>query len=256
MNTYIIYKCTSPSGKVYIGQTGRTLELRWKEHSKLARCGGNLPLSRAIRKHGANNFTLETVVRCVPDYMINPFEAYWINYYNSLTSGYNCTIGGEGLKGFKHTEATKRKLSKLSKGNTSALGNKHSIATKQLLSKLHTGNTYWVGKAHSEVSKEKMSKSATGRTMSEETKAKLREVNTGRMHTEATKTLMRDYALSNRTGENHSRATAVVCLDTGEIFNTIGIAAIAKNVDSSAISKCCKNKLKTTGGYSWKYKDN
>ena len=108
MNTYIIYKCTSPSGKVYIGQTGRTLELRWKEHSKLARCGGNLPLSRAIRRYGVTSFKLEVVVSGVPDYMINPFESYWINYYNSLKLGYNCTIGGEGLNGFKHSEVTKK----------------------------------------------------------------------------------------------------------------------------------------------------
>ena len=45
----------------------------------------------------------------------------------------------------------------------------------------------------------------------------------------------------------------VVCVETGEIFSSIRQASKSINVDFSNIAKCCKGKLKTAGGYHWKY---
>ena len=44
------------NGKVYIGQTVRSLEQRWAQHVLLSRVR-NMPVCRAIRKHGADKFT-------------------------------------------------------------------------------------------------------------------------------------------------------------------------------------------------------
>lgn len=56
-----IYMRTSPSGKSYIGQTAFEENKRWKEHCYVAfdknSAGYNYPLSRAIRKYGADNFS-------------------------------------------------------------------------------------------------------------------------------------------------------------------------------------------------------
>lgn len=254
MKTFIIYKLTSPSGKIYIGQTNRTLEIRWKEHLKLARNGGNLPLSRAIRRY-KEQFTVEIVVAGVPEWAVNAFEKYWIHYYDTYNFGYNCTTGGEGLKGYKHSEKTKAILAQKSTGNTSHLGHRHSQYTKDLLSNLHKGNTYWKGKTHTAESKKKMSDSAQGKTIRKETREKLSIAATGRKHTLETKKKMSEYARVYRTGKNASRATSVICIDTGEVFDTIQEAACKMGLDNSAIGKCCKGRLKTTGGYRWKYKE-
>ena len=44
----------------------------------------------------------------------------------------------------------------------------------------------------------------------------------------------------------------------GEIIKTwesIKKASKTLNIDSSAITKCCKGKLKQTGGFKWQYHD-
>ena len=60
----------------------------------------NLPLARAIRKYGAENFTI-SLVEEVADEELNDKEKYYINYYDSYHTGYNATLGGDG--GIAHT---------------------------------------------------------------------------------------------------------------------------------------------------------
>ena len=45
----------------------------------------------------------------------------------------------------------------------------------------------------------------------------------------------------------------VVCIETGEVFSSIRQASKSINVDPSSITKCCKGKRKTAGGYHWQY---
>ena len=47
----------------------------------------------------------------------------------------------------------------------------------------------------------------------------------------------------------------VLCIDTGEVFDSTLIASQAKNASASCISYCCKGKRKTAGGYHWEYVD-
>ena len=51
------------------------------------------------------------------------------------------------------------------------------------------------------------------------------------------------------------RSKKIICIDTGEEFNTITEASKKYNIRNSNISACCRGKLKTAGGYKWKYKD-
>ena len=45
----------------------------------------------------------------------------------------------------------------------------------------------------------------------------------------------------------------VVCIETGEVFSSIRQASKSINVDPSSITKCCKGKRKTAGGYHRQY---
>ena len=38
-------------------------------------------------------------------------------------------------------------------------------------------------------------------------------------------------------------------------YESILQASIENNLDKSHIVKCCKGKIKTTGGYKWRYKE-
>lgn len=112
----VIYKITSPSGKVYIGQTIGSKEKRWKEHLEDAHrtykdhCK---VLNKAIRKYGDDNFKVELVEECL-DEELDDKEAEYITQYNSqVPNGMNIKLGGSSGK---HHEDTKKKISDSLKG--------------------------------------------------------------------------------------------------------------------------------------------
>ena len=43
-------------------------------------------------------------------------------------------------------------------------------------------------------------------------------------------------------------------METKEIFDSIKIASEKTKIDSSSLSKVCKGKRETAGGYHWEYK--
>lgn len=93
-----IYKVTNNiNGKIYIGQTRRTIEQRWKQHLYNSFHDVTTDKSlfhRAIKKYGADAFTIEQVEECDNE-ELNTRETYWINYFNTRYDGYNLTFGGE-----------------------------------------------------------------------------------------------------------------------------------------------------------------
>lgn len=93
-----IYKITNKiNGKSYVGKTTRTVQERWEEHLReyrRERCE-NRPLYRAIRKYGADEFTVETLEE-VDLEILSERETYWIEYFHTYSNGYNATVGGDG----------------------------------------------------------------------------------------------------------------------------------------------------------------
>lgn len=104
----IIYKITNKiDNKIYIGQTTRSMRVRWYEHcSKKENCKR---LNRAINKHGKENFTIEQIDSAQTIEELNEKEIHWITYYksNDKKLGYNIELGG--LNKFTGEE-TKKKL--------------------------------------------------------------------------------------------------------------------------------------------------
>lgn len=97
-----IYKITnSVNNKLYIGQTRRTINERWKEHLYDAFSIKNpckFPLHCALRKYGKEAFSVEEIEQCDND-DLDTRERYWILYYHSNEDGYNIDLGGKGNKG-------------------------------------------------------------------------------------------------------------------------------------------------------------
>lgn len=82
--------------KKYVGQTSYTTKIRWQQHVQdIWRY--DYPLYRALRKYGVENFEIECLEECRNE-ELNTREIYYIEKYDAYTSGYNCTLGGEGRK--------------------------------------------------------------------------------------------------------------------------------------------------------------
>ena len=97
-----IYKITNKiNNKVYIGQTNRSLEIRWREHKSRAGCHYTSHLYSAMDKYGTDNFDFEKIEE-VTERHLDEREKFWISYYDSSNSqkGYNLTIGGQGKRNY------------------------------------------------------------------------------------------------------------------------------------------------------------
>lgn len=110
-----IYLITNTvNGKVYIGQTTRTIQKRWADHCSEAyqphRKGYNAPIYRAIRKYSAEAFQVEELETCVDQSSLNLAEQRHIEERNATSSkiGYNARAGGR--QGGSCTAETKYKI--------------------------------------------------------------------------------------------------------------------------------------------------
>ena len=88
-----IYKISnSINNKVYIGQTIRPIEERFKRHiNDATNYILDTHFARAIRKYGKENFYIEEIDKANNQEELNLKEQYWIRYYDSINNGYNET---------------------------------------------------------------------------------------------------------------------------------------------------------------------
>lgn len=95
--TYCIYKHTSPSGKVYIGQTKNNPNKRWL----LSGAGYKRQnyFWNAICKYGWDSFTHEIIKDNLTKNEANNLEKELIKEFKNLNICYNITDGGEGSLG-------------------------------------------------------------------------------------------------------------------------------------------------------------
>ena len=124
--------------KIYIGQTVRSIKIRFHEHR--TKSSGCVAIYNAIKIHGWENFEKD-YYEC-PDEDLNFDEELLVREMGTLSSdGYNLMEGG-GANG-KRSEETKQKMSEAN------LGKKDSDKTKQKKREAQ------LGKTHTEETKQK-----------------------------------------------------------------------------------------------------
>ena len=79
--------------KKYIGLTTRSIEERFSEH-----CKADTVIGEAIRKYGVDNFMCYEVDKAQSKSELSELEIHYIHHFGTLKDGYNCTIGGDGVK--------------------------------------------------------------------------------------------------------------------------------------------------------------
>jgi group I intron endonuclease len=85
-----IYKITSPSGRVYVGQS-IDIDKRWKSYKNIKSCSSQIKLKNSINKYGVDSHIFEIIEECNID-SLNTRERYWQDYYDVLNKGLNCCL--------------------------------------------------------------------------------------------------------------------------------------------------------------------
>jgi group I intron endonuclease len=173
-----IYKITSPTGKIYIGQSV-DIKSRWSRHKWLSlRCCSTI-LYKSIRKYGFDNHTFEIIKECKKS-ELNKLERAYIEKYDTFESnhGMNLTKGGDS--NVVLSKSTIEKIRRASKGNKNRLGmhnsdeareklrqanlgKKASKETRRKISEGHIGKKYPNRKRYSEEFKAESSRKRTGK---------------------------------------------------------------------------------------------
>jgi len=180
-----IYSITSPSGRVYIGQSTNIYE-RWFSHRKRSAKNSCPVIFKSILKYGYEKHSFEILQEFpsdVPKYVLDNYEVFYINQYKSAGISL-LNIKGGGSYG-KHSEETKNKIRLANKGKQYSLGTKRPqyaiqatadknrgrkrtaeqinriVTNKTIPSNIGSWNT---GKIRTEENKEKISKTLKNRT--------------------------------------------------------------------------------------------
>jgi group I intron endonuclease len=194
-----IYKITSPSGKVYIGQA-IDIERRWVQYRNL-NCKDQTKVFNSLNYYGVNSHTFEIIMECAIE-DLNYYERHYQEYYDVLGDyGLNLSYVNVGEKKQLHSDGTRKKISEKLKGNKNSLGTKFDEERKKKLIERNKGNKNWLGKKHSEESRQKMSDVQKGN------KNWL-----GKKHSEDTKIKM---------SKNNASSKKVINIETGEVYNSV-----------------------------------
>lgn len=192
-----IYKITSPSGKIYIGQTINSIK-RFNKYSSL-NCKGQPRLYNSFLKYGYINHSIEMIKECSLE-ELNFTERYYQDFYEVIGSnGLNCILTETECLPRIISEETKLKLKTSCKGKTMSKESKlkMSIARK--------------GRPHTE--KHKLALMTKGK-------------NKGNKHSDETKFLM---SIAKK-GSKHVLAKKVICTKTNKIWDTISECAFEHNL--------------------------
>jgi len=206
------------NGKIYVGQTTQGLDRRWRSHVEHSRGKSTGHLQRAIRKYGAEGFSIEILHTAMSQEELDVLEELAIATRGCTNRrvGYNLRSGGNGGK---HSEETKKLWSKNRAGRklppewcaNMSRGKKgkkiHSVERRAQMSLQMMGNQYGKGRVASAETRAKMS----GRPMPEHVKAILKEAHKkvdfsgennsfyGRHHSEESLEKMRNKVVSAET---------------------------------------------------------
>lgn len=218
----IVYLLTNKAnGKGYVGKTKRSFVQRWKEHVHNAMNGHvEMPLYAAIRKHGADAFEHKILQECDNEDELDLIERKWIADLNTFNVGYNATLGGDGLRGYKHTDEMKKWMSLMRTGKPMPAGFGERSSKRQIGVPKPEGygdrrrgaKNPMAGKHHSKESRLKI------------TQAQIKDVNQLSLSGEVIATYPSVIAASEITG-----------------------------VGKTGISRACRYSHRSAGGYKWQF---
>ena len=240
-----IYKITSPSGKVYIGESKNIL-YRFKDYKKL-RCKAQTKLYNSLLKHNWELHTFEIIEECLFEDLLCRERNYQDIYDSSGKNGLNCKLTKCGDIKQEMCEETKIKIGESGKGRK--LSSEH-------IQKIKDSNK---GRVFSDEHCKNLSESGKGKVLSENCKKAIGDANRGLKRSDEYK----QYRKDNFSGVNHpmygthrseetkikigennkgntnrrGKGKKVIDTDTQIIYSSVTEAALAFGYTTSMLSK-------------------
>ena len=274
---YIYIITNKNNDKVYIGQTSRTIEARWKEHllSSQDEAKRHYKLYAAMNKYGVDSFSIGKIEQCESE-KLNEREQYWINRFDSYANGYNMTIGGDGIQ-----TVDTEKIQRLWDSGAAIvdISRETGYATSTVLQRLESHKTF----SHEEAANRGVKLSAKAKekiiyvynqngeqikkfSCAEDASEKIGE-SVEKIRTWCRKQVPKNnklYSYEPLTNEqiincflhqpNH-KAIRQISLDGKELAVYESIQEAIRQTGINNICKVTKGETKTAGGYIWKYVD-
>ena len=210
------------SDKRYIG-SAVCLYRRFNEHVISGKSHSNVPLQRAFKKYGIENFKFHVIEVVNDKKILIQIEQYYIDKF-PFRELYNVRPKADSPLGTKHSDATKKKISIARTGKSSPPG---------------TGA--------------KISKANKGKTRSPEARANCQKAQDKRKNIPRSKETIDKMKAADKSS---LRRIVQFNLGTGKKikeFRSIITAAEFLNADPAGIRKCCVNKAGFAYGYIWRY---
>jgi group I intron endonuclease len=230
-----IYKITSPSGKIYIGQT--TNFTKRKNYYKNGAKPYQIRIHNSLQKYGYDAHSIEFIEQCSVD-NLNERERYWQDFYDVIgENGLNCRLTETKDKSGFISEESKAKMSEARQKRI--LTDKEKYRLKSL----------FLGRKHTEETKRKMSESAKGKKFTAEHIAKLPQNQKGKFRPKASEaTKIKQSLNSGKSKIVYQYTMNGMFIDeyrnVSEAQRCLGI----KNISSAALGK-----IPSSGGFKWRY---
>lgn len=208
-----IYKITSPTEKIYIGQSVDIFSRISKYRT--VKCIEQPKLYRSLLKYSFENHNFEIIEECNIE-KLNERERYWQEFYNSVDKGLNCIYTKTNDKSGKSSDETKLKIS---------LNNKRPF----------------LGKKHTEESKLKMSnslkgkKSRIGAKLSKETKIKISNSHKGKKYSKEYRLEMSIIRKGKPRLYSTNREKVILDLNNGVFYESIKECSISLGINKSTL---------------------
>ena len=201
---FYIYKHTRPdTGEVFYIGKGNTSKNSHEERYKTS--SGRNKMWKYIVEKNNRVFIPEIICYCDTQIEANELERYYIDLYGrrNLNKGTLCnmTDGGDGSVGVKVTDITRQKL------RDKFSGEKHPNFGKKL------SNETCFKKS---ISMKESDKNLKGKKLPDWWKEKIRETKIGELN-----------PMFGKTGAKHPNSKKVININTGEIYDSVTIAAEA-----------------------------
>jgi group I intron endonuclease len=262
-----IYKITSPSGRIYIGQSSK-IEGRKKKYGKLA-CKGQTKLYNSLVKYSFSEHIFEIIEECEVG-ELNIRERHWQDFYNVLgENGLNLRLTQTDDKPGKHSKETIEKI-----------GNANRGKKRPALTKTHRDN---IGESlrNSEIFQTavraperllKIQNALVGRTLTQEHKDSIRLAQNlrfetctswmkGKKHTQDAIEKMKGPKTKEHIEKNkeaHVKYRDIECWTSEGVYvktYRVITEAVKDGFIHGSIIKCLLGKSATHKKFIWKYKE-
>lgn len=277
MRRWTVYRHVSPSGKVYIGITSRSVKTRWRKDGSGYKSDSSITIWNAIKKYGWDNFKHEILFENINEISAKLIEIDLIYYYKKQGISYNITDGGDGQLGRDSIKIDQYDLD----GNfvqtfnsiadaTQAVGAAHSTTISRGCRVINPSmGYYW--RIHGEefvlptksfsVSQYTLDGKLVGHYYTQREAAEKNNL----CYKNINSALKRGYPCGGFVWKYYGEPFSLINKATSPVLQykdgvliaeylSIAEASKITGVNSSAISQCCGGHIKSAGKFQWKYK--